>query len=49
MQSLIPLKEEWDMKSEERKTSEQYRLACDESKEVMEVSKVMMYICIYKI
>uniref|UniRef100_T1HRZ6 Mediator of RNA polymerase II transcription subunit 30 n=3 Tax=Rhodnius TaxID=13248 RepID=T1HRZ6_RHOPR len=24
------------MKSEERKTSEQYRLACDESKEVME-------------
>lgn len=36
-QSLIPLKEEWDMKSEEKKTSEQYRVACDESKEVMEV------------
>lgn len=36
IESLIPLKEEWDMKSEERKTSEQYRVACDESKEVME-------------
>lgn len=36
IESLIPLKEEWDMKSDERKTSESYRLACDESKEVME-------------
>ncbi|BES97795.1 U1 small nuclear ribonucleoprotein C [Nesidiocoris tenuis] len=36
IESLIPLKEEWDMKSEEKKTSEQYRVACDESKEVME-------------
>ncbi|GLG95399.1 Mediator of RNA polymerase II transcription subunit 30 [Gryllus bimaculatus] len=36
IQSLIPLKEEWDMKSDEKKTSESYRLACDESKEIME-------------
>lgn len=38
IESLIPLKEEWDMKSEEKKTSEAYRLACEESKEIMEVS-----------
>ena len=38
IESLIPLKEEWDMKSDERKTSEAYRLACEESKEIMEVS-----------
>ncbi|CAH1400470.1 unnamed protein product [Nezara viridula] len=36
IESLIPLKEEKDMKSDERKTSEPFRLACDESKEVME-------------
>ncbi|KAK9310639.1 hypothetical protein QLX08_000173 [Tetragonisca angustula] len=36
IESLIPLKEEWDMKSDERKTSEAYRLACEESKEIME-------------
>lgn len=36
IESLIPLKEEWDMKSDEKKTSESYRLACDESKEIME-------------
>ncbi|XP_076752830.1 mediator of RNA polymerase II transcription subunit 30 isoform X2 [Xylocopa sonorina] len=36
IESLIPLKEEWDMKSEEKKTSEAYRLACEESKEIME-------------
>lgn len=47
-QSLIPLKEEWDMKSDEKKTSESYRLACDENKEIMEVSFVMkFYIYIY--
>lgn len=39
IESLIPLKEEWDMKSDEKKTSEAYRLACEESKEVIEVSK----------
>lgn len=38
IESLIPLKEEWDMKSDEKKTSEAYRLACEESKEIMEVS-----------
>jgi hypothetical protein len=38
LQSLIPLKEEWDMKSDEKKTSESYRLVCDENKEIMEVS-----------
>jgi hypothetical protein len=32
------LKEEWDMKSDEKKTSESYRLVCEENKEVMEVS-----------
>lgn len=37
IESLIPLKEEWDMKSDEKKTSEAYRLACEESKEIMEV------------
>jgi hypothetical protein len=37
-QSLIPLKEEWDMKSDEKKTSESYRLVCEENKEIMEVS-----------
>lgn len=36
IESLIPLKEEWDMKSDEKKTSESYRLACDENKEIME-------------
>ncbi|XP_029161980.1 mediator of RNA polymerase II transcription subunit 30 isoform X2 [Nylanderia fulva] len=36
IESLIPLKEEWDMKSDEKKTSEAYRLICEESKEVME-------------
>jgi mediator of RNA polymerase II transcription subunit 30 len=38
LQSLIPLKEEWDMKSDEKKTSESYRLVCEENKEIMEVS-----------
>lgn len=37
IESLIPLKEEWDMKSDEKKTSEAYRLACEDSKDVMEV------------
>lgn len=36
MEGLIPLQEEWDMKSEERKTSETYRVASDEMKEVAE-------------
>ncbi|XP_043271100.1 mediator of RNA polymerase II transcription subunit 30-like isoform X2 [Venturia canescens] len=36
IESLIPLKEEWDMKSDEKKTSEAYRLACEESKDAME-------------
>ncbi|XP_024086286.1 mediator of RNA polymerase II transcription subunit 30-like isoform X2 [Cimex lectularius] len=36
IESLIPLKEEWDMKSEEKKTSELYRVACDDSKEIIE-------------
>jgi mediator of RNA polymerase II transcription subunit 30 len=40
IESLIPLKEEWDMKSDEKKSSEAYRLACEESKEVMEVGEM---------
>ncbi|XP_063228681.1 mediator of RNA polymerase II transcription subunit 30-like [Bacillus rossius redtenbacheri] len=36
IESLIPLKEEWDMKSDEKKMSESYRLACEENKEVMD-------------
>ncbi|KAF7396460.1 mediator of RNA polymerase II transcription subunit 30-like isoform X1 [Vespula maculifrons] len=36
IESLIPLKEEWDMKSDEKKTSEAYRLAYEESKEITE-------------
>lgn len=36
IEGLIPIKEDWDMKSDEKKTSEQYRVACDESKEIME-------------
>lgn len=36
IEGLIPIKEDWDMKSDEKKTSEQYRIACDESKEIME-------------
>ncbi|KAL0126163.1 hypothetical protein PUN28_004940 [Cardiocondyla obscurior] len=36
IESLIPLKEEWDMKSDEKKTSEAYRLTCEERKEIME-------------
>ncbi|PSN49049.1 Mediator of RNA polymerase II transcription subunit 30 [Blattella germanica] len=36
IESLIPLKEEWDMKSDEKKTSESYRLVCEENKEIME-------------
>lgn len=35
-QSLIPLKDEWDMKSEERKNSEAYRQASEECKDLME-------------
>lgn len=37
IESLIPLKEEWDMKSEEKKTSEAYRIAFEDSKEATEV------------
>ena len=37
IESLIPIKEEWDSKSEEKKTSEAYRLACEEYKEAQEV------------
>lgn len=40
IESLIPLKEEWDMKSDEKKTSESYRLACEEHKDIMEVQKI---------
>ncbi|KAG8037580.1 hypothetical protein G9C98_005790 [Cotesia typhae] len=36
IESLIPLKEEWDMKSDEKKTSEPYRLACEERKELID-------------
>ncbi|XP_044012475.1 mediator of RNA polymerase II transcription subunit 30-like isoform X2 [Aphidius gifuensis] len=36
IESLIPLKEEWDMKSEEKKTSEAYRIAYEEYKEATE-------------
>lgn len=37
IESLIPLKEEWDMKtSEERKTSEAYRLASEECKKLID-------------
>jgi hypothetical protein len=42
LQSLIPLKEEWDMKSDEKKTSESYRLVCEENKEIMEVSNFIL-------
>lgn len=44
IESLIPLKEEWDMKSDEKKSSEAYRLACEENKEIMEVSWSDIYI-----
>lgn len=37
LQSLIPLKEEWDQKADERKMSESYRTACEERREIMEV------------
>jgi len=43
IESLIPLKEEWDMKSDEKKTSEAYRLICEERKEVMEVRRIKLY------
>ncbi|CAB3368724.1 Hypothetical predicted protein [Cloeon dipterum] len=36
IESLIPLKDEWDMKSEEKKTSELYKQSCEEQNEVME-------------
>lgn len=36
IESLIPFKDELDPKHEEKKNSEPYRLACEESKEVME-------------
>jgi mediator of RNA polymerase II transcription subunit 30 len=36
-QSLIPLKDEWDMKSDEKKSSEVYKQSCDEHNEIMEV------------
>lgn len=37
IESLIPLKEEWDMKSDEKKTSEAYRLIFEERKELVDV------------
>ena len=37
IESLIPIKEEWDMKSDEKKASEPYRVACEEHKESVEV------------
>jgi len=37
LQSLIPLKDEWDMKSDEKKSSEVYKQSCDEHNEIMEV------------
>ncbi|XP_058799264.1 mediator of RNA polymerase II transcription subunit 30 [Phymastichus coffea] len=36
IESLIPIKEEWDSKSDEKKATEAYRLACEEHKEAME-------------
>lgn len=36
IESLIPYKDEIDPKHDEKKNSESYRLACEESKEVME-------------
>lgn len=42
IESLIPLKEEWDMKSDEKKTSEAYRLTCEERKEIMEVRRIRL-------
>ena len=36
IESLIPLKEEWDQKADERKMSESYRMACEERREIME-------------
>lgn len=36
IESLIPFKDELDPKHDEKKNSEAYRLACEESKEVME-------------
>lgn len=36
IESLIPFKDEIDPKHDEKKNSEAYRLACKESKEVME-------------
>lgn len=36
MEGLIPFQEEWDMKSEERKTSETYHNASDEMKKLAE-------------
>lgn len=41
IESLIPLKEEWDMKSEEKKTSEAYRHACEERNELIEVNNLL--------
>jgi hypothetical protein len=49
LQSLIPLKEEWDMKSDEKKTSESYRLVCEENKEIMEVSDFILKFILNKL
>ncbi|KAL7286297.1 mediator of RNA polymerase II transcription subunit 30 [Trichogramma pretiosum] len=37
IESLIPIKEEWDQKYDEKKASEAYRQACEEQKEVQEI------------
>ncbi|PNF14770.1 hypothetical protein B7P43_G07607, partial [Cryptotermes secundus] len=47
IESLIPLKEEWDMKSDEKKTSESYRLVCDENKEIMEVPRHLSVVLLW--
>ncbi|XP_059481598.1 mediator of RNA polymerase II transcription subunit 30-like isoform X2 [Neocloeon triangulifer] len=36
IESLIPLKDEWDMKSDEKKTSEVYKQSCEEQNEIVE-------------
>lgn len=36
IESLIPLRDEWDQKADERKMSESYRMACEERREIME-------------
>lgn len=47
IEGLIPFKGEWDMKSDEKKTSEVYRHVCEERNQLIEVNNLFFIINSY--